>query len=59
MKFTHVAALPFAMLADLVTLGQAQATDQVLSDSRRQQEVEAIAKLAAALSNRKVEENDQ
>lgn len=49
MKLGHLAALPFAMIADLCTLGDAGATDQVLRDARRDRELEAAENIAKAL----------
>ena len=42
MKLTNLIALPFALLADAVSLGEAGVTRRILDDEQRERIIEAI-----------------
>ncbi len=42
MKLSNLIALPFAMVADAVTLGEAGITNKIFRDERAEREIEAL-----------------
>jgi collagenase-like PrtC family protease len=49
MKITNLIALPFGLVADAVTLGEAGVTRRIFNDERNEREIEAIRAIAEAL----------
>jgi hypothetical protein len=46
MKITNLFALPLALAADAVTLGEAGVTRRIFQDERNDQEIEAVKAIA-------------
>jgi len=42
MKITNLIALPFGLVADAVTLGEAGVTRRIFNDERNEREIEAL-----------------
>lgn len=53
MKIGNLIALPFALVADAVSLGEAGVTRRILNDERDSRHIEAINALAEVLKNAK------
>lgn len=53
MKFTNLIALPFGLVADAVTLGEAGVTRKIFNDERDERQIEAIRAIADALKAKK------
>lgn len=51
MKITNLIALPFALVADAVSLGEAGVTRRIFRDERDEREIEAIKAIVEALKN--------
>lgn len=49
MKLTNLIALPIALTADALTLGQAGVTRRIFQDERNDQEIEAVKAMAKIL----------
>ncbi len=60
MKLGNLIALPFALVADTVSLGQAGVTKKIMQDERNERDIEALRALSpiiiAALQARNREE---
>lgn len=50
MKFTNLLALPIALVADAVTLGQGGVTKRIFQDERNEREIEAVKAVAELLN---------
>lgn len=50
MKLGNLIALPFALVADAVSLGEAGVTRRIMQDERNAREVEALKALAPYLA---------
>jgi hypothetical protein len=53
MKIGNLIALPFALVADAVSLGEAGVTRRIFRDERDEREIEAIKALAEVLKQAK------
>lgn len=53
MKLGNLIALPFALVADAVSLGEAGVTRRILSDERAEREIEALKAIAEIVKQRK------
>lgn len=49
MKITNLIALPFGLVADAVTLGEAGVTRRIFNDERNEREIEAVKAIAEVL----------
>lgn len=58
MKITNLIALPFALVADAVSLGEAGVTRRIFNDERTEREIEAL-KAIAEIAKAKGDRNDQ
>lgn len=53
MKLGNLIALPFALVADAVSLGEAGVTRRIFNDERAEREVEALKAVAEILKHQK------
>lgn len=53
MKITNLIALPFALVADAVSLGEAGVTRKIFNDERAEREIEALKAIADICKNKK------
>lgn len=53
MKLGNLIALPFALVADAVTLGEAGVTRSIFTDERNTREVEALKAIADILNSKR------
>lgn len=51
MKIGNLLALPFALVADTVTLGEAGVTRRIMQDERAEREIEALKAIAEILKS--------
>lgn len=51
MKITNLIALPFALIADAVTLGEAGVTNKIFRDECYEREIEALKSAAEIIKN--------
>lgn len=52
MKLTNLIALPFGLVADAVTFGEAGVTRRIFRDERDQREIEAVKAIVEALNQK-------
>ncbi len=52
MKITNLIALPFGLIADAVSLGEAGVTRRIFNDERNEREIEAINAIAEVLKHK-------
>lgn len=53
MKLGNLIALPFALVADAVSLGEAGVTRRIFADERADREIEAVKAIAEVLKHTK------
>lgn len=58
MKLTNLIALPFALVADAVTLGEAGVTNRIFGDERAEREIEAIKAAAEIIKSQSTKGTD-